>query len=405
MTPGPFRVLLVATHPVQYGAPLFRSLAKDPRLDIQVAYCDMGGAEAHLDRDFGVSVKWDIPLLDGYPWVCLRNRSFRPGAGRFWGFFNPGIWRLISKGKFDAVVVFAGYVCATFWMALAAAKFSGTAVLFGTDAHKLTPRDDKGWKRWIKRLLWPQLFRLADVVIVPSSGGAALIRSLGIAEDRIVVTPYCVDNDWWIEQSKDVDRADVRARWKIPCDARVVLFSAKLQPWKRPQDLLVAFARADGPNAYLVFAGEGALRPSLESQAKAMGIAERVRFLGFVNQSGLPETYCASDVLVLPSSYEPFGVVVNEAMLCGCSVIVSDCVGAGFDLVREGRTGFIYPCGNIDILTGILATALRDQTKLAELGRAAVLRMETWSPRENIDSLVMAVGRAVQLRSRSTDRK
>ena len=51
-----------------------------------------------------------------------------------------------------------------------------------------------------------------------------------------------------------------------------------------------------------------------------MGIAERVRFLGFVNQSGLPETYCASDVLVLPSSYEPFGVVVNEAMLCGCSV-------------------------------------------------------------------------------------
>ena len=137
-----------------------------------------------------------------------------------------------------------------------------------------------------------------------------------------------------------------------------------------------------------------------------MGIAGRVRFLGFVNQSGLPETYCASDVLVLPSSYEPFGVVVNEAMLCGCSVIVSDCVGAGFDLVREGRTGFIYPCGNISLHpTGILATALRDQTKLAELGRAAVLRMETWSPRENIDSLVMAVGRAVQLRSRSTDRK
>ena len=147
--------------------------------------------------------------------VCAIARFGREPAR--WGFFNPGIWRLISKGKFDAVVVFAGYVCATFWMALAAAKFSGTAVLFGTDAHKLTPRDDKGWKRWIKRLLWPQLFRLADVVIVPFERRGGLDSLLGNrGHGRIVVTPYCVDNDWWIEQSKDVDRADVRARWRFP---------------------------------------------------------------------------------------------------------------------------------------------------------------------------------------------
>lgn len=394
MIQRPLRVLLVATHPVQYGAPLFRALAKDPRLEIQVAYCDMGGAEAHLDRDFGVSVKWDIPLLEGYPWVHLRNRSLRPGADHFLGFFNPGIWRLISKGKFDAVVALTGYVYATFWMALMAAKLTGTAILFGTDAHRLAPRDDKDWKRWSKKLLWPKLFRLAECVIVPSSGGAALIRSLGIAEDRIVVTPYCVDNNWWTEQSKLVDRAAVRARWNVPCDARVVLFSAKLQPWKRPQDLLAAFAQAASPNSFLVLAGDGVLRSSLERQANAIGVAEKVRFLGFVNQSGLPEIYCASDILVLPSSYEPFGVVVNEAMLCGCPVIVSDRVGAGFDLVREGRTGFIYPCGDVGRLTGILAAALREPAKLAELSRAAVLRMETWSLRENVDGLNLAVERA-----------
>jgi len=302
MTPRPLRVLLVATHPVQYGAPLFRALAKDARLDIQVAYCDMGGAEERVDRDFGVAVKWDIPLLDGYRWVHLRNRSLRPGVGRFFGFFNPGVWRLISRGNFDAVVVYTGYVYATFWMALAAAKSKRVPIFFGTDAHELVPPDAKRWKIALKKWLWPRLFGLADRVIVHSSGGAALMHSLGIADERVALFPYCVDNDWWIEQSRSVDRGAVRGRWKVPGDAIVVLFCAKLQPWKRPGDLLAAFARAAGPNAHLVFAGDGALRQELEAQAKTMGVAERVHFLGFVNQSGLPETYGAADVLVLQRS-------------------------------------------------------------------------------------------------------
>ena len=394
MTPRPLRVLLVATHPVQYGAPLFRALAKDARLDIQVAYCDMGGAEERVDRDFGVAVKWDIPLLDGYRWVHLRNRSLRPGVGRFFGFFNPGVWRLISRGNFDAVVVYTGYVYATFWMALAAAKSKRVPIFFGTDAHELAPPDAKRWKIALKKWLWPRLFGLADRVIVHSSGGAALMHSLGIADERVALFPYCVDNDWWIEQSRSVDRGAVRGRWKVPGDAIVVLFCAKLQPWKRPGDLLAAFARAAGPNAHLVFAGDGALRRELEAQAKAMGVAERVHFLGFVNQSGLPETYGAADVLVLPSSFEPFGVVVNEAMLCGCAVIVSDRVGARFDLVREGETGFVFPAGNVDALAATLKRVLGDAVALRRMGRAARERMASWSLADYDRAFVETIAKA-----------
>ncbi len=398
MTERPFRVLLVATHPVQYGAPLFRTLAGDPRLEIQVAYCDMGGAEAHLDRDFGVSVKWDIPLLDGYPWVRLRNLSLRPGVGRFFGFFNPGIWRLIAEGRFDAVVVYTGYVYATFWMALAAAKWKRVPIFFGTDAHELTPPDGKRWKIGVKKWLWPRLFGLADMVIVHSSGGAALMRSLHISEDHTALFPYCVDNDWWGEQSRRVDRTAVRARWNIPGDACVVVFCAKLQPWKRPQDLLAAFARAANPNAYLVFAGDGALRESLEALARSMGIADQVRFLGFVNQSGLPEVYSASDVLVLPSSYEAFGVVINEAMLCGCPVIVSDRVGARFDLVREGETGFAFPSGDVGALQTVLQRMLSDRAALRRMGDAARERMASWSLADYDRAFVQSVSKAARAR-------
>jgi glycosyltransferase involved in cell wall biosynthesis len=383
------RVLLVASHPVQYASPIFRLLAKDPRLEIQVAYCSMQGAEPHIDPDFGVEVKWDVPLLDGYPWMEMSNRSwFKSGSLKP---VNTEVWRVIRSGHFDAVVLYTGYVCATFWMALVAAKLSHTAVLFGTDAHVLSPRDQKNWKVWLKRLFWPRLFRLADVVIVPSSGGLALMRDLGIPENRTVLTPYCVSNEWWTAQSERVDKLDVRSRWDIPADAVVVLFAAKLQPWKRPADLLRAFAAISAPNMYLVFAGDGSLRQQLESEAQSLGVAQRVRFLGFVNQSALPETYSSSDIFVLPSEYEPFGVVVNEAMLCGCCVIVSDRVGARFDLVREGETGFIYRGGDVDALAKVLSEAASDLARLKCIGRAARKRMETWSPAINVETTIQAI--------------
>lgn len=398
MMQRPLRVLLVSSHPVQYATPIFQLLAREPRVEIQVAYCSLQSAEPDIDPGFGVQVKWDIPLLVGYPWISLPNRSWKPGLGSFFGLFNPGIWRLISRRNFDAVVLFTGYMCATFWIAIAAAKWSGVPVLFGTDAYSLAPLDGKKWKILVKRWLWPHLFRLADVVIVPSSGGVELMRSLRIPEHRITLTPYCVNNEWWIEKSDQVDRTVVRARWGVPKDAVVILFCAKLQPWKRPRDLLRAFANVADLNAYLVFAGDGSLRPVLESEAESLGVVNRVRFLGFVNQSGLPEIYTASDVLVLPSGYDAFGLVVNEAMLCRCPVVVSDRVGARFDLVREGETGFEFPAGDVGALASILREILPAPRKLEQMGKAARERMASWSPMNVVESTAEAVERAVRLR-------
>lgn len=362
----------------------------------------MQGAEPHIDPDFGVEVKWDIPLLDGYSWVDISNRSWLRRYGSFFGLVNPQVWPLIRSRRFDAVVLYTGYVCATFWIAILAAKCSGIPVLFGTDAHDLAPRDHNVWKLRIKRLLWPRLFRLADVAIVSSSASVDLMRALGIPANRVVLTPYSVNNEWWIERSTRIDSNSVRARWGIPHDAVVVLFSAKLQPWKRPLDLLRAFARVPVPDAYLVFAGDGSLRSALESEAKSLGVDARVRFCGFVNQSGMPEIYTTSDILVLPSEYEPFGVVVNEAMLCGCCVVVSDRVGARFDLVREGETGFVFRAGDVEALAHVLSKIAADRINLKRIGQAARARMANWSQNESADATLRAVELAVRSRSNET---
>ena len=131
------------------------------------------------------------------------------------------------------------------------------------------------------------------------------------------------------------------------------------------------------------------------ARAAALGVASRVRFLGFVNQTQLPAIYTSADLLVLPSVYDAFGVVVNEAMLCGCPVVVSDRVGAGRDLVAPVCPELIYPCGDTHALAAILQRAYASRTWLSGLGYAARARMETWGPPENIAGTVEAIARGV----------
>lgn len=387
------RVLAIAARPAQYQAPLFRRMAARDDVDLHVAYCTLHGAEAAHDPEFGATVKWDVPLLNGYPWSEAPNRG--SGRERFWGLRNSGLWRSIRDGHFDAVLCYVTYRRATFWIALLAAKISRAAFLFGTDTTTLRSRDGRWWKTALKRIFWPALFRLADQVLVPSSGTKQLIESLGIAGDRITLTPYTVDNDWWQEKAGQVNREAMREGWNIPADAAVVLFCAKLQPWKRPLDLLRAFARVNLADAYLVFAGEGPLRKAVETEAATLGVASRVRMLGFVNQSGLPAVYCASDLMVLPSEYEPFAVVVNEAMCCGCPVIASDRVGAAGDLIDSGRTGYVYPWGDVPALSTLLAKAVGNRSQLRKTGTAARARMASWSPGENIAATIEAILRGI----------
>ncbi len=242
-------------------SPLLRRMAQHRQIDLQVAYCCLRGAHSAYDPDFATAIQWDVPLLDGYNWVEIPNIG--TGAESFLGLCNPGLWRLIRRNNFDAVLCHTGYLKASFWIAFLASRLSGSVFLFGTDANCLAPRDSLSWKVTFKKALWPRLFSLADQIIVPSSRTRDLMRSLGFAEDRMTLTPYCVDNDWWAAQSAQVDRAAMRAAWGVGPDSAVVLFCAKLQPWKRPGDLLEAFAATGIPRAVLVFAGDGPLRQTL----------------------------------------------------------------------------------------------------------------------------------------------
>ncbi len=388
MTDKKIRLLVVAPQVTQNPEP-FKLFRLVPEIELLVAYCSLPGGVRTDGEEYLNKAMFDTPLLHGYPWIALENVSPKPSLDRAFGLINPSVVSKIRNA--DAVIVYGHY----YWtcrLAIAATKLLRRKLILTSDAINFGPPGTAIIKRVLKRALFPLLYRfLADGVLVPSSASGRFMESLGVPPERIFLTPYVVDNEGIKARAKETDRNAMRKSWGVPPDARIVTFVSKFLPRKRPQDMIEAAAKLRDKACYVVLVGDGPLRESLEERAAALGIADRVRFLGFVPYSALPGVYASSDVLVHPAEHEPYGLAVNEAMICGCPVIVSDAVGAGDDLVRNGMNGFTYPAADVDALASHLRRCLDDPGLLSVLREGALERMKTWSSKENADSVVRAV--------------
>jgi glycosyltransferase involved in cell wall biosynthesis len=174
----------------------------------------------------------------------------------------------------------------------------------------------------------------------------------------------------------------------------LVLVSGKLLPRKRPKDVLEACALVARRTAVsLAYVGDGIERAALESCARDLGFSG-IAFLGVQNQSALPALYSAADLLVLASDFEPWGMVVNEAMCCGLPVVVSDKVGAAADLVVDGVNGFVYPAGDVPALADRVFRLVQDEGLRRAMARESVRRIGHWSVDAGVDTLACGMMRA-----------
>ena len=114
-------------------------------------------------------------------------------------------------------------------------------------------------------------------------------------------------------------------------------------------------------------------------------------FTGFVNQSELPALYAASDVFVLPSEHEPWGLAVNEAMCAGLPVVVSREVGCVADLVRDGVNGYTPAAGDIEGLARALRRLIEDEGLRQRQGQASLARIQQWGYQQCLEGIRSAL--------------
>jgi glycosyltransferase involved in cell wall biosynthesis len=219
----------------------------------------------------------------------------------------------------------------------------------------------RGAKKRVKSLLLKSILPKADGVLSCGSLGQQYFENYGVAASKIFWMPY--EPDYALIQGVTPGEIDAaKAAFGLPSGRRLVVFSGRMTEVKRPDLLIDAFARiaADRPEWDLLMVGEGHLREALRQRVPAE-LAGRVFWTGFVDdQARISALYRGGDVLVLPSDYEPWALVINEAAAAGLAVVASDVVGAAAELVRSGENGFTFKAGDLDDLTEALEEVTSD---------------------------------------------
>jgi glycosyltransferase involved in cell wall biosynthesis len=388
------RLAYLVTHPIQYQAPLLRRIAAEPGIDLTVFFCSDFSLKSYFDPCFRKIIAWDVPLTQGYRYEIL------PAIGRrdrlsFWRPVNYGLAGRLNPANFDVLWVH-GYNRWFHWLAMAWAKMRGLKVLVRDEATLLsTPR--RGFKRLAKRLFFLMLKNLGDGFLAIGTLNAAYYRSFGIAPELIFPVPYAVDNRFFRDKARAAspERENLRRELGLEPGRPIILYASKLSPVKHGADLLEAYLQmspdpAQEPRPYLLFIGDGDQRETMEARARTVNWRS-IKFLGFKNQTELPRYYDLCDVLVLPSVFEPWGLVINEVMNAGRAVVVSDQVGCAPDLVRSGENGYIFENGDIDGLRRALLNIVSDPQKCQAMGQKSLEIVETWGIEEDVTGLKQAL--------------
>ena len=308
---APIRLAIVTNIPAPYRVPVYNLLAKEPDLRLRAYYC----ARTEVDR------AWDLPPFE-------HDHVFLPGravvrAGRTIH-YNPSIWRALREFSPD-VVLTTGYnpTHLLAWLYAMAHRRAHVAMTDGTD---ISEAGLSALHRAMRRMVLAS----SRAGVVASAGGWRLLRSYGMAESRLHVSPLCANTAVNWTQAADTPR-DID-----------ILFSGRLVEVKNAGFALeVAQRTAQRLKRRLrvVLLGSGPLETTLRERAAAMSQDVDVQFAGHVSQAEIPGWFMRAKLFLFPTLWDPWGVVANEACQAGVPVLISPHAGAAGELVQHGVNG------------------------------------------------------------------
>ena len=269
--------------------------------------------------------------------------------------------RVVSDTQLDVVHAHDWVVTAT----AQAARTAGNAPLVST-FHATEAGRHQGWissdiSHHIHALEY-QLAHLSQRIITCSTAMRRDVSTLfGVDRDEVDVVPNGIDLDAWTVPEEDTEAA--RQRW---CPSGTLgVFVGRLEWEKGIHTLLDALPLVATTDLHIVIAGTGTYESKLLEKAAPLLAQERVTFTGWLPENELRALQSAADVIVVPSLYEPFGLVALEAGALGIPAVVADTGGLS-DIVDHGRSGHLFEAGNPVALAQAIDHALCDRADTAE---------------------------------------
>ena len=347
----PIRVAVVSVLPSPYQRDLFAALARRPEVALRVFYMEREAPDS----------PWPKRPLAEY-------ESYLPG---FW--FAAGHarvhlnWRLPQAKNYDVTV------CNTLMS------------LTGQWMMRMKLRHSR-WMFWGEKL--GRRSRKHDRLTAPLHRASG-IAAIGTWAERDYKERFPDRRVFNIPYHCSLDNFRRVPRPQSDHGTVTFLFCGQMIARKGLDHLLAAFAELPS-NARLLLVGREAELPALMKKVPAPA-RSRIEYAGFQAPEALPDFFARASVFVLPSRYDGWGVVVNQALGAGLPIIVSDQVGAGYDLVTPGVNGLIFRAENENDLAAKMQTFVERPERCATWGGASRAMSGDWDPEDGAERWVRAL--------------
>lgn len=335
------KIAIISSHPIQYYAPLFALMAKQSDIELMVFYTwGLKSLGAKYDPDFGKTIEWDIPLLEGYSYKFVDNTSKNPGSHHFKGIINPSLNQEIEHWGAEIVWIWGW----SFDSHLKAMRyFKGKIpVWFRGDSTLIDEPIGFSIKKMARRLFLTWVYKCVDKAFYVGTNNRKYFEKHGLTESQLVYAPHSIDiNRFTDEQGLKIKKA---RQWRIDLgihdEDKVLLFAGKMETKKNPGYLIELSKKIRDKKIKFLMVGNGDLENELKKETDG---DSRFIFLDFQNQTQMPYLYRMANYFILPSigPNETWGLAINEALASGVPVLVSQFCGGAIDLINENN-GLIF---------------------------------------------------------------
>lgn len=344
------KILFVHNTAMWYRIPFFREISK--LYDVKFIF-------THMDirrKMYGTNLP-DDNELHGIQHVTIQTPNL----------VTIRLIKELTTSNYDVLV--DSFVSPEGWLSFTFAKLRRKPIIFWSE--------DWGWvrpftikKRFVFRL---ENFILSksDALLVPGLHHKAYFVSRNVDAERIFIMPNVSNIS---SEVKPIIRKVVQSSLGKSSDKRIILYVGRLDKRKGVDILVEAFSKLknDFNDIMLVIVGKGECRNKLEDLARKLDCYKDIQFAGYVEDSYLPAYYDLCDVFVVPSiNYgmaDPCPLTMNEAMHFGKPVIATNAVGSAFDMIKDGKNGFIIPEKDPNALYCVLKKILLDPQIQKKMG-------------------------------------
>lgn len=303
---NPISVIWVTNMAAPYRIPVWQSLQK--RVLIKIALLESRTSLAS-DVEANRGPDWIPARTDEINFMEIPTRKVKRGEARY---YFPTQFRSALLPREHDVLIFGGWESPVYWVLLIGAKIFNTGCVAFYESTLTTMRHRRGLISWIRR----GFFHAMDSIVVPGPAARDALLSIGVPADKILQGFNAVD----------VSAFEATTRLNAPEESHghAFLYVGQLIPRKRVAEIVEAFSAIAAPNDTFTIVGSGEQAGELRNKTEANA---NICLLPYVDYESMPEVMAGHNTLVLASSEEVWGLVVNEALASGLHTVVSQNCG------------------------------------------------------------------------------